>query len=61
MYTFPSPPPDSSDLMTELEEFWSYLEVGQVIEHKDAFNDDWPHHSGKSFLSLSLSLLSRLS
>lgn len=47
VYTFPSPPPDTSDLMSELEEFFSYVEVPQVIDHKDSFNEAWPHTSGE--------------
>lgn len=46
MYTFPSPPPDTSDLLSELEEFYSYVEVSQVIEHKDSFIEAWPHSTG---------------
>ncbi|KAL8286192.1 hypothetical protein RQP46_004680 [Phenoliferia psychrophenolica] len=43
MYTFPSPPPDTSDLRSELEEFYSYVEVPQVLDHKDSFTSAWPH------------------
>ncbi|KAK4703245.1 hypothetical protein P7C70_g2979, partial [Phenoliferia sp. Uapishka_3] len=42
-YTFPSPPPDTSDLRSELEEFYSYVEVPQVLDHKDSFSTAWPH------------------
>lgn len=48
VYTFPSPPPDTSDLLSELEEFYSYVEVPQVLDHKDSFIDSWPHQSGES-------------
>ncbi|GAA5872543.1 hypothetical protein JCM16303_004557 [Sporobolomyces ruberrimus] len=40
VYTFPSPPPDTSDLFSELEEFYSYVEVPQVLDHKKEF-DEW--------------------
>ncbi|ORY85409.1 hypothetical protein BCR35DRAFT_302898 [Leucosporidium creatinivorum] len=45
VYTFPSPPPDTSDLLSELEEFYSYVEVPQVLDHKDSFIDSWPHQT----------------
>jgi hypothetical protein len=48
MYTFPSPPPDTSDLLSELEEFYSYVEVSQVFEHKESFLAAWPHKTGAS-------------
>ncbi|SCV68896.1 BQ2448_1017 [Microbotryum intermedium] len=41
LYTFPSPPPDSSDIVSELQEFYSYVEVPQVIDHKDSFLAWW--------------------
>ncbi|GAA5942331.1 uncharacterized protein JCM15063_002973 [Sporobolomyces koalae] len=40
VYTFPAPPPDSADVLTELEEFYSYVEVPQVLDHKTEF-EDW--------------------
>ncbi|GAA5955174.1 hypothetical protein JCM3765_003235 [Sporobolomyces pararoseus] len=40
VYTFPSPPPDTADLLSELEEFYSYVEVPQVLDHKRDF-EDW--------------------
>ncbi|GAA5831311.1 hypothetical protein JCM3766R1_003007 [Sporobolomyces carnicolor] len=40
VYTFPSPPPDTADLLSELEEFYSYVEVPQVLDHKKDF-EDW--------------------
>ncbi|KAI5478586.1 hypothetical protein MNV49_004845 [Pseudohyphozyma bogoriensis] len=45
LYTFPSPPPDSSDMRSELEEFYSYVEVSQVLEHKDSFLNSWDHRT----------------
>ncbi|GAA5831511.1 hypothetical protein JCM11251_004048 [Rhodosporidiobolus azoricus] len=39
IYTFPSPPPDTADLLSELEEFYSYVEVPQVIEHMQSWAD----------------------
>lgn len=47
MYTFPSPPPDTSDLLSELEEFYSYTEIPQVIEHEDIWKYHWSRGSGK--------------
>ncbi|KAK4054759.1 Factor arrest protein 11 [Microbotryomycetes sp. JL201] len=41
IYTFPSPPPDTNTMLAELEEFYSYVEVPQVIDHKDSFVDSW--------------------
>ncbi|GAA5842352.1 hypothetical protein JCM9279_005355 [Rhodotorula babjevae] len=41
VYTFPSPPPDTADLLTELEEFYSYVEVPQVLEHADSWREWW--------------------
>ncbi|GAA6035376.1 hypothetical protein JCM8097_008842 [Rhodosporidiobolus ruineniae] len=37
LYTFPSPPPDTADLLSELEEFYSYVEVPQVVEHMQSW------------------------
>lgn len=53
MYTFPAPPPDSHTLLNELEEFFSYVEVPQVLEHKQAFEETWTLPTGSRFLSLS--------
>ncbi|GAA5892539.1 hypothetical protein JCM6882_005642 [Rhodosporidiobolus microsporus] len=39
IYTFPSPPPDTADLLSELEEFYSYVEVPQVVEHVQSWAD----------------------
>ncbi|GAA5862850.1 hypothetical protein JCM8547_006570 [Rhodosporidiobolus lusitaniae] len=41
VYTFPSPPPDTSDLLSELEEFYSYVEVPQVVEHMQSWQESW--------------------
>ncbi|GAA6005583.1 hypothetical protein JCM10207_005258 [Rhodosporidiobolus poonsookiae] len=41
VYTFPSPPPDTADLVSELEEFYSYVEVPQVVEHMQSWADWW--------------------
>ncbi|KAK4058163.1 Factor arrest protein 11 [Microbotryomycetes sp. JL221] len=43
VFTFPSPPPDTNDIMSELEEFYSYVEVPQVIDHKQSFVQQWSH------------------
>ncbi|KAM0793066.1 hypothetical protein ACM66B_000552 [Microbotryomycetes sp. NB124-2] len=43
IYTFPSPPPDTNNMLAELEEFYSYVEIPQVIDHKDSFIDSWTH------------------
>ncbi|KAM0755828.1 hypothetical protein T439DRAFT_13398 [Meredithblackwellia eburnea MCA 4105] len=43
MYTFPAPPPDTNDLRSELEEFYSYVEVSQMIDHKESFKAAWTH------------------
>lgn len=50
MYTFPAPPPDTSDLLSELEEFYSYVEVPQVLDHKASFLEAWPHQTGESLI-----------
>lgn len=57
VYTFPSPPPDTADLVTELEEFYSYVEVPQVLEHADSWREWWDGDQGAS---LGLALVSRL-
>ncbi|BGP36956.1 Factor arrest protein 11 [Rhodotorula kratochvilovae] len=41
VYTFPSPPPDTADLLTELDEFYSYVEVPQVLDHADSWREWW--------------------
>ncbi|BGP12930.1 hypothetical protein JCM10213_004349 [Rhodosporidiobolus nylandii] len=41
VYTFPSPPPDTADLLSELEEFYSYVEVPQVVEHMQSWAEAW--------------------
>ncbi|GAA6052338.1 hypothetical protein JCM3770_007259 [Rhodotorula araucariae] len=41
VYTFPAPPPDTADLVTELEEFYSYVEVPQVLDHADSWREWW--------------------
>lgn len=34
-------------MLSELEEFYSYVEVPQVLDHKDSFLEAWPHRTGK--------------
>ncbi|GAA5980477.1 hypothetical protein JCM10908_001665 [Rhodotorula pacifica] len=41
VYTFPSPPADTADLLGELEEFYSYVEVPQVLEHYESWKTFW--------------------
>lgn len=41
VYTFPSPPADTADLLSELEEFYSYVEVPQVLEHYESWKEFW--------------------
>ncbi|EGU13198.1 hypothetical protein RTG_00359 [Rhodotorula toruloides ATCC 204091] len=50
VYTFPSPPPDTADLLSELEEFYSYVEIPQVLEHMESWNtsdEGWKGEQGK--------------
>lgn len=54
MYTFPSPPPDTSDLLSELEEFYSYVEINLVVENQTCFLENWPHPTGKPSSTLYL-------
>lgn len=52
LYTFPSPQPDTSDLRTELEEFYSYTEIAQVLDNKASFLASWPYPICVSHLNL---------
>ncbi|GAA6059340.1 hypothetical protein JCM10212_003238 [Sporobolomyces blumeae] len=62
IYTFPSPPPDTADLLTELEEFYSYVEVPQVLEHKAEWDKWWTGENEftKSPQALQLSTIQQL-
>ncbi|GAA5863667.1 hypothetical protein JCM1840_000097 [Sporobolomyces johnsonii] len=62
IYTFPSPPPDTADLLSELEEFYSYVEVPQVLEHMRSWGEWWEgdQEFTKSSHTVQLSTISSL-
>lgn len=40
--------------MNEIEEFFSYVEVPQVLEHKAAFQETWTFETGAYDLQIAL-------